>query len=142
MAFNGLFNHFDLMYITFPDIKKKNHVNNGKDTWTIKADRNVRRIWILWRLLPDAKKKGDSEDTCLQLLRAKNFPDGFIYVSFGPLWRFSIADRRWCRSHPPPASASPPLSAPSLFANTLTSWQDQGSVWTNHSTGWHQRLHE
>lgn len=65
-----------------------------------------------------------------------------LFTSIGPLWRFGEAERRRCRSHPPPASASPPLSAPSLFANAVTSREDQSSVWTNHRAGRHQRLHE
>lgn len=65
-----------------------------------------------------------------------------LFTSIGPLWRFSETEHRWCRSHPPPASASPPLRAPSLFATAMTSWEDQSSVWTNHRAGWHQRSHE
>lgn len=65
-----------------------------------------------------------------------------LFTSIGPLWRFSKTEHRWCHSHPPPASASHPLSAPSLFANALTSWEDHGSVWTNHRDGWHRRLQE
>lgn len=84
-------------------------------------------IRILWRLLPAPKgEKGGSEDARPQLLRVDNSPDGFIYVSIRPLWRLGRAEDRWCCPHPPPASASPPLGAPGLFADAVTSRRDQG----------------